>query len=439
MKRTVIVAATVAAFAAGLLGFTVISKPPDFCTQHPTNPKCVPATPHPSIVPTPIVTPTPTIAPTPIVTPVPTISPSIAPLAGLYGNGIGGDELANTNATTGSNPLFVRFRAEQSSALMSLTYYYLGPPDSGYAAGTGGTFSIEVWSDDGTANHFPGTKLAAQVLPASPSFSGEAGRVVTFSNPAILTAGTLYHILWRNTDASPASNYSAVDFWFYRQLPDGAPNGQLMPRYSLIDLAHGYWTGSSWTVRTHFVPVFDLGYANGQHQGQSYGEASYGSGQVGHITGSANLVRERFTVSGGDRVVGSLGLRLLRDTGSDPLTVTLATGSTTVAMASIPAASVAVGPAPPGTGEDNLGVNAKWLTIPISATLLNGQSYTLTLSTASTTTYWAWVNRRLGAAYHYSSATYFADGVAEKTTDGVNWSSLGRVAGENDLQLYFGQ
>lgn len=355
--------------------------------------------------------------------------------------GIGGDELANTNVTAGQLKSFARFRAEQSSALTGLTFYYLGPPDPGYAAGTGGTMAVEVYADDGTVNHFPiGTALTSQALPARVAFSGEAGYQVAFSNPATLVAGTLYHIVWRNTDANPSANYFAVDYWFYRQLPNGAPDGRLAPKYPLTDWAHGYFNGTSWVLRTHFLPILDLAYANGIHQGQSYGEASYGSGQVGQVNGSQFMTRERITVSGGDKIISSLGVRLLKITGStDPLTARIETGGTVIASLTISASVIPDGPPPTGGGaEDNIGVNGKWVAAAFSSpvTLINGITYYLRFSTGTAATYWMWVNRRLGAAYHYSPATYFSDGVAEKTTDGSTWTSLGRSANENDLQFY---
>jgi hypothetical protein len=148
------------------------------------------------------------------------------------------------------------------------------------------------------------------------------------------------------------------------------------------------------------------------------------------------MVREHFTVSGGDKVVTGAGVRLLKIAGgTEPLTVQLEDASGNVIDSfTIPASSIADGTNNPG----DLGPNAKWVAGSFTSpqTLVNGTTYSLRFSTGPNTTYWAWVNRRL-SDYGYTTATYFADGKAQKTTDGSTWSSLGRVANQNDLQCYF--
>ena len=74
---------------------------------------------------------------------------------------------------------------------------------------------------------------------------------------------------------------------------------------------------------------------------------------------------------------------------------------------------------------------------PCRPRLTNGASYYLELSTTAGTVYYAWAIRK-GTSYGYDPATYFNDGYAEKSANGSTWTSLGRVANQNDLQFYFG-
>ena len=350
-------------------------------------------------------------------------APPSAPLTAVYGSGIGLDGIGNTSLGGPSHPLksTMRFRATLSGVLNAFRVYVLGADEPGYGGGTGGTARFSIQTDDPSTHAPTGTVLAT--VDYSP-VSG-AGRRISFGSPPALVAGTLYHLVCENVDASPTVNFFALDY-IYR----ATPQTPMQPRFADLDWAHGFFDSGAWTWRQGYTPILDLEYAAG-HQGCGYMEASYGTGQVGQISGASLMVRETFTVSGGNRSVSQVGLRLVRQSGSDPLIVTLASGGTVLATASIPAASVNVG------GSGNYGQEGAFTAVPLSVpiVLVNGTTYHLTLSTASGTIYWAFVSRR-GSDYGYDPATYFADGVAEKTTDGSAWASLGRVTGENDLQFY---
>lgn len=366
------------------------------------------------------------------------------PQLAMYGPGIGGDALANTRlgGPVNTTKIFNRFRAEQSLQLTSFRFYLIGVA-TGYGAGTGGVWTASIFNDDGSANHFPaGDALAVQQVAAqTPS---DAGRIITFSNPATLVAGTLYHLVYENIDASPTQNYFSPDYWFYMEFPNGAFEGRLNPRFPTTDWSHGYkiTTDSTWTLRPSYAPILELIYADGSSQGMSYGEASYAAGQVGKITGT-NMVRENFTVSNGTFTCSFLGFRILRDqaTGSGALTIYIADGSGNVLKnLSVPGANITAGPAfdPAGSDAVKLGAAAKWYEVSLggSMTFQDGASYRLRFVSTTSTTYWAWVNRHLNS-YGYLATTYFSDGEAQKSSDGTSWSSLGRVAGQNDLQFYF--
>jgi hypothetical protein len=365
--------------------------------------------------------------------------------ASFYGPGIAGDTLANTRTGSAVTACFFRFKAEQSSPLLSFIWYYLAADSPSYGSGTGGTIRVELKAVDG--NGFPtGSALATQNLPAQAA--GDADRVTSFSSPYTTTAGIIYALVITNTDANPSANNFSTDCW--TDHTSGLPGGpdfdatHYSPRFLKTDFGHGYLQGSTWQEREHYLPVLSIAYANGQHQGMSYGEASYNpTTQVGRIEGGSYMVRERFVVTGGSRTVTGVGIRLLRlsSSGTGALTITLRNSSDVVlATATIAAASIATGSAPNGQQDSiGLGYNQRWVAANFGSpvTMLNGQEYRLRFSCPAGTTYYAWVMRRLTTSgYAYATVTAFTDGYAEKTTDGTNWSGLGRVAGYNDLQFY---
>lgn len=382
-----------------------------------------------------------------------TVNPSPFPTASkIYGMGIAGDSLANTplgGPSSGSTQQFMRFKAEQTSNLVSFRFYYLGPPEPGYAGGTGGSWSVGVYEDDKSQDHLPtGNPIAAatNVSPMSKSTSA-TGRLITLSTPVALTAGKIYHLVFTNTDLDPITNYFSPDYWYYKNIPDRRAGStpyptQIFPLLPNSDWGHGYKVGNTWWIREGYLPILDLAYSNGTHQGWSYGEASYNStDEIGEINGASKMVREKITVSGGNKIVTGVGIRALRSLGNSPLNVTIENSSNQILNSiSIPASSFISGRGPDfisPTDWDDLGSPAKYTYANFNSpvNLTNGQTYYLKFSTASDSTYWTWVNRKL-ISYGYDPATYFKDGVAQFTRDGSTWVNLGRSKGDQDLQFY---
>lgn len=350
---------------------------------------------------------------------------------GTYGPGLAMYSLANTAIRAGVNPGSMRFRAARSGTITAARVYV--QTGSGYSAGTGGSYRFTIERDNGRG--FPdgvpvGTSGTRRGLGQA------AGYHFALTSPARITAGRLYHLVWTNVDASPASNYiSANSLWVGKIRQDGRHH----PRYPNRDLAFMYRHERSWVVREGYAPIFDLTFSNGRHQGMGYMEISYPDvpSRVGHIRASrGRLVRERIKVSGADRRVTGAGIRLQRSPGaSDGLVVTLR-GSAGGPIDSfvIPASSIPTGSM---SGSD-LGRSSRYVhgRFRSPRTLSAGTTYFLEFSTTGDGEYLTWPIRK-GTSYGYSRATYFADGVAQYSTDGgKSWASLGRVPSENDLQFY---
>jgi len=370
---------------------------------------------------------------------------------GMYGPGIGGDALGNTTlgGPVGPRKCFIRFRAEQSSPLVTVTFPFLSSDYPGYGGGTGGEWRLDLFADDGSDNHFPtGVPLATQRLQGSTE--SDAARMISFAPAYSVTEGRLYHLVFENIDLKPTGNYFSLNSWVRLSFTEG---GQLNPRFSNADWGSGNYHSGAWHTNPGTSPIADIAYGNGAHQGMCYGEASYACPPnqgpcstdqlVGRIDGVAKKIRERLTVTGGTRLVSGIGIRLLRTPGTTSRLVVSLRDSMNIELDSvtIPASSVAFGPAPtysyPASWDD-LGRNARWVTASFAEVhaLNNGDTYYLQFSSGKGT-YWAWVARRLTPEYSYSSAIAFDDGWAEYTTDGSTWQSLGRVAHENDLQFHF--
>jgi hypothetical protein len=151
------------------------------------------------------------------------------------------------------------------------------------------------------------------------------------------------------------------------------------------------------------------------------------------VSGSATA-RERFTVSGGDRVVSRVGLRVMRLSGSSPLTLRLETSSgAEIETVSVPASSIAT-----GTPGQNGG--STWVSAALSQNRLleSGRGYNLVVSAPSGTSYSVFAIRQ-GSSYGYPATTYFGDGVAEYN-DGGGWQYFGYGSthlDQGDLQFYF--
>lgn len=384
--------------------------------------------------------------PTGISSPAP--SPGAAP--GFYGSGLGTDGLYNI--PLGGNwvaaaPYKVkvswRFRAQHTGLLKSVRPYLMyvdGPGDPGnYSSGDGGTVLVQIQTDDGTANHYPSGTALAEFLYTTPKAGGIAPRL-TFPTPlSQLLAGVLYHIVFTNTDADPLNNFVSLNhLWLDVQTPT-VPRQPTVSDTDLHTLVQA--NGEIWddTTFTNDTPVFELAYADGFAQGFGYIEvwAEVPGGPLPPISG-INQTRETFTVSGPSLTVSAISLRAARVSGSDPLTIQLEEGnSTLIEEGAIPASLFPSGPlGPEGT------FPSVWVTYTFTTprTLFSGRSYNLVQSVPATSVYKVFPMRK-AAEYGFAPATYFADGRAQQNS-GTGWedwspASWGTNRPDGDLQFYF--
>ena len=295
--------------------------------------------------------------------------------------------------------------------------------DGQVMGGTGGSMEVSVQTD--RAGLPSGTVLASARI-------ARGGRLplfplVAFTEPPKLTAGQLYHIVFRNTDPAPTVNYLSINALFAR-----AATSPHQPKYADSDWAQLMDSGNGWVERPDYTPILSLNYANGAHEGVGYMEVWVDASKS--ISGAARA-REAFTVSGGDRLVGSVSIRLMRTSGSSPLAVRLeAADGTLVAAGAIAAADIPLGT--PGNG----GGPSTWVTatFPSAALLHDGAAYQVVFSAPADTAYSVFVIRQ-GSAYGFPATTYFGAGHAQYDS-GAGWVAFDPgwrgPLDQGDLQVY---
>lgn len=345
-----------------------------------------------------------------------------------YGSKWAADSLANTRIGPVQIQGDYRFRATHTGTLAAIhTYFQTG---NGYSGGTDGTYRIDLETDDGTTNHFASGQVLATTTELHP---GSHFVTETFSSPAAITSGTLYHVVYTNIDANPATNYTSLDMLMLSS-PGPTPS---QPTIADTDWAHLYNAGTvanpKWhwrhgTTEGDYMPTLELVYGDGTIAGNGYMEVWINTSRE-KISGSFQA-RESFTVSGGDRVAASFSVRLRKDSGADPLTVTLKTGSgITVESGTIPATAF--------TTSDG------WATYAFTAprTLANGATYNIILSAPGSSSYSLFPIRK-GRIYNFDAPTFFPDGNAQLSTNaGSSWTNWPAETGvpstDGDLQFFF--
>jgi hypothetical protein len=344
-----------------------------------------------------------------------------------YGSKWASDGLANTVIGPGQIQGDYRFRSTHTGALAAIhTYWQNG---TGYGGGTGGTYRIDLETDDGTSNHFASGKVLATTTELHPNnlFVTEA-----FSSPATLAAGTLYHVVYTNIDSNPQANYTSLDMMY---TAIGTTPAQ--PTVPDTDWAHLYNSGTVSSPAWHwrhgvsegdYAPTLELVYADGTIAGNGYMEVWIETSR--EIVSGSSQARETFTVSGGDKNAVSFSVRMRKDSGLDPLTVTLKDGAGTT----LDSGTIASG---------NFSSGDTWVTHTFSSprTLVNGNTYNIILSAPGSSSYSLFPIRE-GASYNFDASTFFLDGHAQLSTNGGScWSYWPDVSHnpstEGDLQFFF--
>jgi hypothetical protein len=318
-----------------------------------------------------------------------------------------------------------RFKAQHTGSLTGIRMYIMGTGYTGYGAGNGGTWRVTL-RHDSTANHTPAQTYMTFVEQSLANY-GNGGTthfpLFTFNAPASVDSGTVYHIVYENIDPDQNNNWSSVNtFLMYPVLAPQQPFAANTDWSSIVSSVAPY---TAWSEAATNTPIMGYYYTDGYSAGMGYFGAASEAPQP--ISGTS-VMRESFTVTGNNRVVSSVSVWMKRVSGAGDLKIRLekSDGSLlvqgTVSATSIP------------TSTNQYQANCSWvtLTFTVNQTLTVGQSYNLVLSTASGTSYSAYVIS--DGTSIFGPTTCFSDGRAQITSDGTNWSN---VYGGDDLSFYF--
>lgn len=338
--------------------------------------------------------------------------------AAVYGCAWNADGLANFEVgKVPGRTVSIRFRAEHGGVLGQVRLFFkFAKGKSGYQSGNGGKILIQVESDDGSAQHLPSGVVLASVLVADPL--AEAFPLLSFAQPATLAAGDLYHLVLANVDAQPETNWVSIDDLYNQADTPGMQPGVSDTDFALLTAEDG----TPWHVNHAHTPIVDIHYQDGFVQGQGYIDAWLH--QKRSISG-ASRVRERFVVSGPDRTVTSVSVRVQRVRSPKPLAIRLESGDGVLIEE--------------GTIDGSLvGTTPTWVqyTFQTPRLLVSGQTYDVVVSAAAGRGRYGTYPLQEGTAYGFTTPTMFLDGVAQYAA-GKQWRNFLRVRTDLDLQLFF--
>lgn len=317
------------------------------------------------------------------------LAPSPSNSSGTYGPGIDMDTKDNQQIGTSSNYKYsIKFRASQTSQVTGFRVQWrTGPVYSG-TSGNYGTIRITLRPDDGSGKPSNTILASVDVSPNNLSLEYDNGgqRTTNFSNPPSLTAGNLYHLHLENIHSTPTTNYISINSMFTFDL-DTKILGRYTPHFKNEDYGIMRSTnGGSWTALNNDTPALDIIYANGGHDGLAVQAIAQSSTYPMPLIGGNNMIRERFTVQGGNKTVTKLWARIGRLSGSSNAIISLENGNGTVIEEGQAQGSGSIPTIPQGDPQSKKGT---WVSYTLSQprTLINGQTYNLRVSAPVGTSY----------------------------------------------------
>ncbi|MBL4689764.1 MAG: hypothetical protein JKY37_34570 [Nannocystaceae bacterium] len=327
----------------------------------------------------------------------------------------------------------------------------LGPVECGYTlsnsyhVGNGGTQVVSLQEDDGSADHHPSGVVLAESSPFVPlELWQDQYPIIAFVAPYEVVAGEIYHLVWTNLSppehavsglsveaaASVSPGEGAIGLNGY-----GVGSPEILtggPLFGASDAVFGRDNAAEpWLADPDTLPWYEIQYADSVWTGNSTAfYLAQGDGAAGgrRDFGGDAQVRQVFVVQDGDRNVDGLWICLARTSGDDPLQLELADGrGTSLASASIVAAEFES--------------SKTWVYAALSGAvdLLEGETYTLTLSTLPETAYQSETGFALNyGPYQSTNRDEWTMAWAEYSGDGgTSWAAYVAYHEDRDLSLLF--
>ena len=307
-----------------------------------------------------------------------------ASFAGVYGAALNMDTKSNRTIAPGRDCLGLsfRWRATQSSTPVSFTVQYrTSTTNPAYSGGTWGTYQVRLCDDNGSGLPDETSVIAERiVVPATfGQTSGAIGvRTATFTSSGALVSGTLYHLVFRNVDASPSVNYLALNnaYMFGGITPRQPkwPDTDMGTLQTQSTVPNTSWAIAQGQANT---PILDIAYANGKHDGQAF--MSSANNVMKSITGdtwAGELFTPPVTLT-----VTDIYWRFGNESGSGDATLRLETAAGVLVDEGTVTGSGSFASANPGADA----AHGTWGSTSVTATLTAGTQYRVCLSSPAGT------------------------------------------------------
>lgn len=139
------------------------------------------------------------------------------PVTEYRGTQLGANTRSNAYCTgsvaTGSGATYLSFTSPRSGRLRAVSVYWKSDTPNGYSAGTGGTYTLSVRTDNAGV---PSATVVSEVTGVTgwalnPANTSTDYKTSTFTTAGMITAGTKYHLCIINTSSSPLSNWVCIN------------------------------------------------------------------------------------------------------------------------------------------------------------------------------------------------------------------------------------
>jgi hypothetical protein len=344
-------------------------------------------------------------------------------LVNWYGVPWFGVALADARVTTSRN--WQRFRAYHTGNIVSVRWWSTLYNDGNYSSGSGGEIRVRIFNHNASTNS-PGTQVGTgsntfDVNLTTNANVSQAGHLSTLSSPVPVVEGTLYYIVWDNTDPNPSSNWSGVD----------CINCGLNTTASAAGVNPGIDHYGDWAFAQSNTPspddrsqaVFALTYSDGFVQGLGYvntwdpiGSAVDSTNRFNARVTSTQFIRQSF-IPYQTMTASQLGVAMDLVSGTDTMVCRIEDSSGNLIQTVNYSASDFSNAAPmPGR-------EYKWVVKNLSSnlTFVQGVTYRIRFHTTGSTI-WRLTANHDGTAYGYPRGMCTVNGFAQfSTNSGSSW------------------
>ena len=300
-----------------------------------------------------------------------------------YGPGIDMDSKNNQQIGTSNNYKYaIKFKSTQSSQATAFRLQWRTGPIYSGLSGKYGIIRVSMRNDDGNGKPSNTVLSSVDVNPnnlENITYDTSLIRTINFPTPPILNSGISYHLVLENVDPNPSTSYISINSIFTYS-NDLSVLGRFTPHFKNEDYQIlKSINGGAWSTMNNDSPALDIIYANGGHDGLGVQSLAYSSSYPFPLIGGSNMVRERFTVQGGNKKVTKLWARIGRISGSANAILSLENSDGTVIEEGPAQGSGNIPIIPQNNIESSKG---NWVSYTLSQprTINDGQTYNLKVS-----------------------------------------------------------